>query len=259
MKKKGSDPYIQSIVLFTLSGSIALSVAFIFNKFELPPLPQMPYLILGAVTALIGTVCLYKAYKIIEASEVTILSSSQRLWSVLGAFIFLGEPFSYMKIAATFIIILGVTIASWKKHSGKWGKGATFVLTAAFLFSISDIAGYFLLNYINPVAFTGLTYLLPAIILIIYKAPELHKITFYTRPSNFWKIILAASLDAFGAFSFFYAYTLGRNVSVITPLLGTRIIVTVILAALILGERENIHLKIIGASIIILGSLILFI
>ena len=258
MKQTVSDPFAQTVVLFGLGGIVATVIALSLGKLHLPTVAQAPYFLLGGAVATIGAVLINKAYKLIEASEVGILGSAQKMWSVVGAFIFLGEPFSALKIIATVVIIIGVIIASWKHHTLKWDKGALFVIGAGMLFSVADIAGYYLLQTMNTFSFTALGHLFPVILLLAIRPSTIKHLRFYTKRSNFIKISIQSVFDITGTFCFFYAYTLAHNASTITPLTASRVILTVILGAIFLRERDNLVKKIIGGLIIVFGSVMLF-
>ena len=83
------------------------------------------------------------------------------------------------------------------------------------------------------------------------------KLKYYFQVDKAVKIFLVSLFDAFGMLALYLAYQVGRNASVIGPLSATRVIVTVILAMVILRERNNITNKILGAIIAIIGVILL--
>lgn len=259
MKQGSSDPYAQIVILFGLGGLYSAIIAVSLGKLQFPTQVQWFYLLLGGLVATIGAILVNKAYKLIEASEVGILSSSQKLWSVMGTFIFLGEAFSFAKIAATMIIIGGVVIASWKHHTLKWDKGALFVIIGAMLWSVADISAYRALGTLDIYTFTVLGYLVPVVMVLIYRPSTIKHLKFYARGGNFLKITMQSVFDVIGTFCFFYAYSLAHNASTLTPLTTVRVLLTIILGAIFLKERDNLMKKIIGGLIIIFGSALLFI
>ncbi len=257
MKQGSSDPFAQMCALFGLGSLYMFIVSIVMGQFQLPTISVLPYFAFGAVAALLGSYCINTAYKLIEASEVTILTSSQRLFSVLAAFIFLGEPFSPIKLTAASVVIVGVVIASWKHHTMKWDKGAILAILAALLFCGADIAGYYIVREINPISFIAFSYLLPVLIIFPIRPKTFKHLRFYKNPRNGILIVIAAAVDAVGYFSFSYAYVLSQDASQIAPLLGFRVILTIVLGALFLRERDNLKKKFIGGAIIILGSTLL--
>ncbi len=99
MKDLKSDPYAQTVAFYGLVGVFAFIIAVFRGGFHYQiSIEQLPYFILLTVFATIAPVLAFKALKLIEASENSILLSSQRLWIVIGAFIFLAEGFSINKL-----------------------------------------------------------------------------------------------------------------------------------------------------------------
>jgi drug/metabolite transporter (DMT)-like permease len=95
MKDDQSDPYAQSVVFFGLGGTFALLFSLFDGGFQYQITKSQLLLFLPlTVCATVGPVLLFKAYQRIDASEIAILQSSQKLWAVMGAFLFLQEPFS---------------------------------------------------------------------------------------------------------------------------------------------------------------------
>ena len=77
------------------------------------------------------------------------------------------------------------------------------------------------------------------------------------KAKNALKILLLCTIDTLGTIALYTAYQIGRNASVIGPLSATRVLLSVILATIILKERNNITNKIIGVIITVIGVIFL--
>lgn len=257
MKEESSDPYAQTIVFYGLGGIFAFIISIFRGGFHYQiSSNQLPFFFLLTVFATAAPVLAFKALKQIESSETSILLSSQRLWLVLGAFIFLNEPFSIQKLIGTIIIFFGIMVAQWKKQKFVFNQGAFFVLLAALSYAIAEIISFYILRNFDTTSFSVYNCLLPVLALIIITPKTLKKLTFYLKPKRALNISLVSLNDTLATIFLFFAYQIGRNASQIGPLMATQTIVSVLLAILILKERNNILNKIIGASIVVAGVIL---
>lgn len=118
---------------------------------------------------------------------------------------------------------------------------------------MNDINGYFILRSVNATNFLIFGDLLPVFALTLVQPALIKKISFYFKAKNALKILLLCTIDTIGTIALYLAYQAGRNASVIGPLSATRILLSVILATIILKERNNIINKIVGAIVTIIG------
>jgi drug/metabolite transporter (DMT)-like permease len=124
MKEENADAYAQTVAFYGLGGIAAFFIAIFRGGFHYDiSLDQLPYFFLLAVFATIAPVCMFQAFKRVQASEISIVSSSQRLWMVLGAFIFLGESMTWQKVVGTLVIVGGILIAQREKKQFVWNEG----------------------------------------------------------------------------------------------------------------------------------------
>ena len=257
MKKENSDPLAQTVVFATLAGIFAFIIS-LYHGFHLPNLSLfLPNFILMTILLTLAPLCTFRAYKLTEASEVGILLSSQRLWTVIASFICLGETPTVLKIAGTVFILAGVSITSWKKHKIRFTQGEIFALIAALLYGLSFVNGFYILRSYDAPSFEVLGNILPVIVLLVIFPKTVKKITFYVNVKNFVGVSFAALFDALAAICLYVAYQYGRNASEIAPLSATSLVITVVFAAIFLGERKNLAKKLFGAFIAVVGAILL--
>lgn len=257
MKKDNSDPVAQTVVFATLAGIFSFIIS-LYRGFHLPTHIQLlPNFIIMVILLTLAPLCTFKAYQSAEASEVGILLSSQRLWTVLAAFVFLGETPTIYKILGTCLILFGVTITSWKKHKIKFTTGELFALAAALFYGLSFVNAFYILRSYDAPSFEVLSNFLPVLVIIIFFPQVFKKMKFYSKPKNLINVSLTALFDALAAISLYIAYQYGRNASQISPLSATSLVITVILAAIFLKERNNLSKKILGAVIVVTGAMLL--
>lgn len=258
LKDGSSDSRVHTIVFLGVGGIIAFILALLQGKFQFNFPPQLiPNFILLILLSTPAFVFSYRAYQLIGASEVLIFLTTGRLWNVVGAYFFLHEPLTAQKILGALIIFTGIAIVLFEKKKFKLNIGAVFALTAAFLFGMNDINGYYILRSVNATNFLIFGNLLPVFALVLIQPQLIKKISFYFKKQIAIKILVLCTIDTLGTIALYLAYQVGRNASVIGPLSATRVLLSVILATIVLKERNNLTNKIIGAVITVVGVIFL--
>lgn len=257
MKDEKSDPYAQTIAFYGLGGIFAFIISLFRGGFHYQiSINQIPFFLLLAVFATLAPVFAFKALKLIEASENSILLSSQKLWIVILAFIFLQEPFSFKKLIGTIAILLGITVSQWRKQKMAINIGIVFVLFATVCYAVGDITAFYILRNFDAVSFTVYLCIIPVITLLLLKPDTFQKLKFYIRPKYGLNVITASINDTIATLCVYFAYQVGRNASQIAPITATQTIISVLLAIIILKERENIINKILGALVVVVGVIL---
>src|ERR1700683_773548 len=82
---------VASAITFQFLGAIMVGVIALIHGFVMPPFVQHPVnFLLQACLWGIATLSLFKAYEYNEASEVTIITTSEAIFTIIVAIIFLG-------------------------------------------------------------------------------------------------------------------------------------------------------------------------
>lgn len=257
MKDSESDPYAQSVVFFGLGGTFALLFSLIHGGFQyqMPP-SQLVFFLPLTVCATVGPVLLFRAYQRIEASEVSILQSSQKLWAVFGAFIFLGEPFSANRTLGTLVIVVGIAIALWRGARFQVNEGVALVLVATLFYAGMDLVSYYIVRDFDAISLIVYVCYLPVVTLLLLRPQTVKKIPYYFKPKYALGVSVLALCDTVGTLCFFFAYQLGRNAAQIVPLAGLITINSVLLGIMFLREHNNIPNKVAGALVTVVGAVL---
>lgn len=258
MKGDNSDPKAQTIVFLGIGGVFALLITLLRGTFHLEfPLYLLGNFLVVAVFSTLAFIFCYQAYKLIGASEIAILLATGSLWRVIGATLFLQETPTLIQVLGAIVILSGTIIALYNKKKFNVNKGTVLVLVAAFFFAFSDISGYRILQTMDASSYQIYTQFLPVILLLLFYPKTIKKIGYYFARDRAIKMILLSFGDVLGMLALFFAYQAGGKASIISPLSATRVILTVVLAALFLGERENVKNKVLGATITVVGIMLL--
>jgi drug/metabolite transporter (DMT)-like permease len=258
MKDEASDAYAQAVV-FTGLGSLFCLVILLFRGGFQSAVSwnQFMLLLFSSFLSAIGMVFTFKGFRSIGASEHTILLTSCQLWNMLGAVLFLHESLTITKMAGTIAILFGIVLVEWKKRTFRLNKGAVYVLLAAFCFASSGIISYFIIRSFDVLSFMLYGSIFVTLMLVIFKPKIIRKFTFYFKPKRALNIVSTSISDALANILGFTAYQIGRNALQIGPISATQTILTIVLAIVILKERDYMFQKIIGSLTAVLGTILL--
>jgi drug/metabolite transporter (DMT)-like permease len=257
MKDDKSDPYAQSVVFFGLGGTFALLFSLFHGGFQYQiKLNQLILFLLLTTFATVGPVLLFTAYQRIDASEISILQSSQKIWTVMGAFILLQEPFSVNKTLGTLVIVVGIAITLWRGMKFQINRGVALVLFATLFYACMDLVSYYIVRNFDAISLIVYVCYLPVVSILLIRPQTVKKISYYFKPKYALGVSVLALCDTVGTLCFFFAYQVGRNAAQIVPLAGLITINSVLLGIVFLKEHSNIPNKVIGALVTVVGAVL---
>lgn len=256
MKEEG-DAHAYSIA-FQLLGSVVIGLFALTQGFILPPLKEYGWgYVLISIFYGMGTLFLFNAYKYLEASEVTILTATRTIVTIVSAVVILGEVFSLQKGVGVVLILFSVVLVTWHTKKMKFNKGVFFALGMSICYGLGVTTDTFLLRSTNIFSYLTLGFFLPGVFLIILNPKKLLLVTTFLKPKPFFKLALMTSCYGVAALFFFQGIISGGGASGATPVLQTTVIMTVILGAVFLKERDHIIRKIVGALLVVCGVILI--
>jgi len=203
-------------------------------------------------------------YKGIDALGVAItdpIRASTPLFSAIMAIIFLGEDITLPIVVATFMIIAGITLLSWRSGSMKLLGSAVYLwypIGASALAGASQVVRKFGLAAVpHPflaAAVTASSSLVVSVLTMWYveKTQETWKMN-----RNCFGWFLAAGITvSFAMICIYYALDLGK-VSVVIPISSTGPLFSLILTAIFLRDVERVTLRIVLSATMIVGGVAL--
>ncbi len=257
MKDVESDPFAQTIAFYGLMGVFAFIIAIFRGGFHYHiSFTQMPFFVLITLFSTIAPTLNFKAAQRLEASESSILLSSQKLWEVILAFLFLREAFSLQRLLGTIIVLLGVALAQWRNERFVLNQGIMLALLAALSYAGSEITAYFVLRDFDAPSLNVYSALFPVITLFCLRPQTYKKFRFYLKPKYLATIVVVSFTATLASIFLYTAYQVGRNASQLAPIMASETILTVLLAILLLQERSNMVQKILGAVIVVIGVIL---
>lgn len=255
MKNEKSDPVTSTAIFQFLFAFFGLLAA-IVSGFHVPQLWLMPYFVLSAILYAVGTTSFFKAVKIIEASELTVLGSFGTIVTIIISFLFLGERLSGPQWAGAALIVGGVTIVSYERTGMKFNKGVAWALVGAFCYGIGVTFDAYILRFYDALSFIPVISTLTGVIVLTMNPRKITKFLTDVRSTNV-NLGIFTFLYVVGAIAFYYPISQGILVSQMSSIGRVSIILTVILAMIFLRERSHIGKKILGAILTTIGIVLI--
>ena len=176
LKEKDSEPFAFAFVFQLLLAFLFFLYTFITKTLIIPNLSGVFLnLILMAIFYSLGNIFIYKAFKLAEASEASIIFASSTLWTVISAVIFLGDKLSNSNIAGILLVILGIIAVNYSRSKWKMNKGHLYALLGAMMFGIAFTNDAFIINRFTSISsYMLLSFFLSSITILIFR-PNLIK------------------------------------------------------------------------------------
>ena len=248
--------------------SLMINVVFLWGVallfVPLAPLASASILIFVAVGFFQPGLTRLLTYKGIDTLGVALtdpIRASTPLFSALMAIIFLGEQITPPIVIATFMIIGGITLLSWRGGSMKLAGSALYLwypIAASALAGASQTARKFGLAAVpHPFLAAAVTASSSLIIsLLTMRYVEKTQESWQMNRQCFWWFLASGIVVSFAMVCIYYALDLGK-VSVVIPIASTGPLFSLILTALFLRDVERVTLRIVISAWLIVSGVIL--
>lgn len=256
MKEEGSDPVTSTIIFQFILGALVFPFA-ISQGFVWPPLVSMwPYFLFSALLYALGSVLFFKSIKLIEASEMTVLGGAGALVTMLCAYFFLGERLVLWQYLGAGLILAAIMLIATHGKKISFSRGAWFALLATSLFSFAVITDVLIIRVYDAISFAAMMSLLPGIVLLFIFPRSAIALPQALKKIN-KNLIFYTILYSAGVVSFYGALGTGALLSQVSVVARANIILTVILAAVFLKERNHLWRKIFAAILCMVGVMLI--
>jgi uncharacterized membrane protein len=257
MREKDSDPY-GTAVIFQFVIALFSGIFAVWSGFVFPPIGTYFWNFLaGTFLWGIGSLLLFYAYQIVEASEIVIISALGSIVTILTAVMLLGETFTIQKVFGTVLILASIVLINWKKGAVTLGKGTAYAIIATVLYGCAVTNDAFILRTYNAISYTPVISLLPGILLLVFRPWAAASVLRLANKKFLKNMTLLGIFYAAQSVAYYIALQSGRNASQIAPIYKSNIILTVLLSIIFLKERKNIGLKLFTGVVVTLGVLLI--
>jgi len=242
---------------FGLFAAIILLPVFIFG-FQAPThnLAWLLLILSGSIWT-VFSLLQFKAYSYLEASIASPISRVKLFFVLILGVIFLNETISLGKVAGTLLIFIGIVVLSYKKnvkrpHIEK--KGIALIILSTMLISVALLIDKYALNFFTVATYTAPIYLMKPILLIPWVMKRKHHIK-----SIFKQSLIAVFATSALSVGYYYLTLMAfkqAEASAIVPITEMSTLFAVIGGIVILKERTFITRKLIAATIVVFGAIL---
>jgi drug/metabolite transporter (DMT)-like permease len=224
-------------------------------------------LIGGGLLFAVANACGFKVLSYLDAGFGTILGTLGTLFTIIFAAIILGEELSLKQAVGSVILLLGVSyglLIAREHHKGKknhraWLWGFIFAVFAGLFIGLALVNEKYLLGHMNT----------PTVMFYVTGIQMLGSLTIgaIIEPKGYRLVkdksvmmlnLISGSLRSVAAIFFILALVKSNNVAVIEVIEQFKLVIIIILAALILKERDRLRQKFLAACGAICGLAIIF-
>ncbi|MCD4705444.1 DMT family transporter [bacterium] len=197
----------------------------------------------------------FSALKTINVSTYQIVNQARHIFILISGLILFAEAIVIDKLLAIIFITIGVIIALYKKVKIDRDKGIILAILSTLANVLALIFVKFAIRDFSEIAIASLELMavgLLGFILMKFNTNTLLK----EFKINKWGLILAGLFFGFSEIFLFIALKTGE-ISKVIPVAQSSLIFGLLIGIIFMNERENLIQKIIGASIIISGIILL--
>jgi len=203
----------------------------------------------------------YKGIDVLGVALTDPIRASTPLFSALLAILFLGEQVTLAIVIATFMIIAGIILLSWRASAVKLAGSALYLwypIAASALAGASQVVRKFGLAAVpHPFLAAAVTATSSFVIsLVTMRYIEKTDEPWQMNRDCFWWFLAAGVTISLGMTCIYYALDLGK-VSVVIPISSTGPLFSLILTALFLRDVERVTLRIVISAGLIVGGVVL--
>ncbi|HSX09451.1 MAG TPA: EamA family transporter [Candidatus Saccharimonadales bacterium] len=249
---------VGSSIIFQWVGTLICAVIAFWHGFHMPPVREYPlnYFLTASLWGF-ATLALYKAYKYIEASEVTILIALESVVTIITAMSLLHETFTLVNAIGTILIIFAVMYMSQVSGNFKFNKGVLYALVYSLLAGVAIVNDTFNLKHADIFSYMVVGFFLPGFFIFIINPKIITKMKPLFQPVVFAKNAVSTLFITLAANSFYLAIANGGEASQVNTIAQAAVVVTVLFSIVALKERDHLLKKFVCAILVTIGVLLL--
>lgn len=254
LKDKDSDPFIYSVVFQLIVAGLIGVFAFSTEKLVFGNMSNIAVnLFFMTVLYGLGNIFIFKSLKQTEASKFVVIFASRALFSTIGFVLILGQSYGLKEFAGTLLIILSVIIVNYRKGTLSVSKSDIPALLAGICFGLANINDKVILESVPLYPFVFIAFLFPSLLMLAIKPKIITKLNTVFNRSLIKTMLVTSLFYGVGAITFFSALQIAEFPSKVVTINLVGVILTVFMGILLLKEKDNALLKILGAVISVVG------
>ncbi len=255
MHKDKSDPVAYGIVFQALVGVILFCYAAVVGLHGLDFARYWPPMLVTFLLYAVGTVVGAYTLRNVQASIYSILFATNAIWVAAISLPLFHARITLLQFLG--IILIFASTAFLLEYAGKFkfDRGILLGLLTGFIYGLATVTWVYVDKYTDPATWSAVSFLGPAVVLIIARPTSIRKMKPFLNRSTFIRMLLLGILYSISALAILMAFKHG-NAALIAPLQQTSIITTVVLAIIFLKERNRLWQKVFATLICFIGVLL---
>lgn len=224
------------------------------------------FLVLSGLATGVSWLCYFRALQLGDVNKVTPIDKSSTILTMLLAFLFLGEPITYLKSGAMLLIGGGTYLMiqkkesagadiSHKKHSLAW---MFYAIGAGSVCKPTSILGKVGIEGVDSTLGTAIRTVVVLIMAWIVVFVTGKQKTIQTIDKKSWLFLLLSGFATGGSWLCYYRALQTGPASVVVPIDKLSILVTIAFSCLVLKEKLTVKAGI-GLVLITAGTLLLLV
>lgn len=198
----------------------------------------------------------YYAIERISASTTTIVLSTRSIFALTLGFILLGETITFRQIGGTVLILMGVIYSQYSHRLTANIHHIAILVLNAFVASSANIIDRLATKTMNLYTYLILAFIFPGLIMLLIQKIKHKKVQLRLTKPYMFHILIVSTLIFFGSIFYLFGLSKAPSTGLAVIVNQTKVVLTVILAAMFLHERGHIRQKVIS-SVMCLGGLYL--
>ena len=252
-----TTPLTAVVVSIVFTGTVLWGVAVLTAPLSLLATTAIwPFVIAGIVAPGLSRLLVYVGIDRVGAARASAIGPIAPFSAIFLAVVFLGERPSPRLLAGAICIVVGTVLLSQQERGGgAWRRrDLIFPLLGSIGFGLRDvISRWGLQTFPHPTVAAVVATMTSAVLIAAYAQRRRGEVR--ADRTGIWLLALAGTLEALGSVALWAALAVG-NVSVVTPLAHAQPMFTVVLAALLLRDIEQVTWRVaVATPIMVAGAL----
>lgn len=252
--KSNLSPLVSAAVRgFVVSAPLMWVIALVTGDFTMPSLTIIGFAALEAALGLIYGLASFKAIKQSDASTFSTLIKLSVIPLVLFSSLLLGEGLTALQcIGATLLMLSGFIVG--KVHLTK--RSLAWMLTAIVSIALMNLVDRYLVESVGVITALTTVFTIGPLLHLPFTAKSMVRDRAVIKRELPSMVILAV-MTFIQVVTFIWATDVAGNLSLLYSLSASKVVLVTIAAAVFLGERDNLKLKVSSALIATIGILII--
>jgi drug/metabolite transporter (DMT)-like permease len=198
----------------------------------------------------------YYSIQRIPVSTTTIVLSTRSIFALLLGFVLLGETVTFRQLGGMGLILAGVIYSQYSNRLTTNIYYLLILLANALIASTANIVDRLATKSMNLYMYLMFAFIFPGMIMMIFQRIKHKQIHLNITKGYLYHILTVSILIFFGSLFYLIGLSKAPSTGMAVFVNQTRVVLTVILAALFLHERSHLKQKVVS-SFLCLGGLYL--